>query len=122
MRHKFGLFVALITTKWTLVLAQQCQLLNVKAENVTSTSLWLTWTQNGDCFIQDYKIKAEHLTYRACPSLISKTNETISIEQNGNSAFISGLEPYSIYQLSVHGLDNGDQTVMAPNVEVSTPN
>ena len=117
----FLVFYQIIANLVPITLAQ-CQI-SVKAVNVTSRSLRLEWTQNWDCYIQDYELEAIHLTYEACPSMPieAEKQQNVSIVQNeDNSAFISGLQPFSTYQINLQGLDNGGQTVKAQPLKVET--
>ena len=101
MKPRSGLCLALIITKWALALAQ-CEI-EAKAENVRSREFKLSWATNKDCFIQDYKINISHLKYKACPRLTIPNNvlNVSKVQNDDNTAFISGLEPNSIYKLSL---------------------
>ena len=113
----------LILLAMALLEARGCEITNVSASEVTSTSLFLTWSTSDDCPVNDYSITASHLKYKACPSYLASSaasEAVLTFKAEGKQAFVQPLEPYSIYTFNIsQGIDN-EATLLKSDFQAET--
>ena len=99
-----------------------CEITNITASEVTSTSVILTWASS-NCPVKDYSITASHLKYKACPAhfVASEASEAIlTFKGSKSQAFVQGLEPYSIYTFNISARIDKEAKLLKSDFQAET--
>ena len=98
-----SLGLALVLAAKCLRIGIGCEISGLKSDSESATSIQLSWTASEVCFehIQTFDVVLEHKSYKACVGGTSDHPPDKNITTSQRSINVTGLEPYSVYEVRV---------------------